>query len=421
MTDRKNKSLTITPKKGSKLTRDQQWFNARVKKLQKLQKELAEKKELVPQIQSYYHEHLASLTEEIGNKRGQVLLGLFDIKKKFGLAKKEKETLYEMYEKTAWGLIENHRQEALIPYMKEVMGNTYEEMKEMEQEEGRRMMKQMAKEEMGLDMDFSDFNMDDLKDPAKLAELFQNVGESMKEKLEGEQKGKASAQTASQKKAEEKKKEETKNLTKTMKSVYNELVKALHPDKEQDEKERELKTQQMQEVTQAYKEEDFVTLLNLRLRILGKGHSEDLEKLSAKELKVYNKLLLEQIKEIEFVLEEFKYAGEFSDINPAAEYYQFGKGAFEEIDDEKIRLKEEISALNKELEMVKTRVGAKKLLKEIRQMYDQQDDNSVFGNLLEMLMNEMDSGEDDGFSPFFFDDKDDYQEPPKKKRRTRKK
>ena len=98
--------------------------------------------------------------------------------------------------------------------------------------------------------------------------------------------------------AEEKKLAEEKNITKSVRSLYMDLVKALHPDREPDEAEKKRKTGLLQQVTAAYEANELLTLLRLQLELQRIDQSH-LENLAEDQLRHYNKLLREQARELE--------------------------------------------------------------------------------------------------------------------------
>ncbi len=103
--------------------------------------------------------------------------------------------------------------------------------------------------------------------------------------------------------AEEKKQAEEKNITKSVRSLYMDLVKALHPDREPDEAEKKRKTSLLQQVTAAYEANELLTLLRLQLE-LERIDQSHLENLAEDQLRHYNKLLREQARELEAKLYE---------------------------------------------------------------------------------------------------------------------
>jgi hypothetical protein len=72
----------------------------------------------------------------------------------------------------------------------------------------------------------------------------------------------------------------------------------LHPDREQDPVERERKTELMQQVTVAYSNKDLLKLLELQLAVEQIDQSK-LSSLSAERLKHYNKILSDQLAELQ--------------------------------------------------------------------------------------------------------------------------
>ncbi|WP_201981379.1 hypothetical protein [Hymenobacter rubidus] len=101
--------------------------------------------------------------------------------------------------------------------------------------------------------------------------------------------------------AEEKKQAEEKNTTKAVRTLYVDLVKALHPDREPDEAEKNRKTELLKQVTTAYEANELLTLLRLQLELQRIDQSH-LENLAESQLKYYNKLLKEQARELDETL-----------------------------------------------------------------------------------------------------------------------
>ena len=118
--------------------------------------------------------------------------------------------------------------------------------------------------------------------------------------------------TPKQQAAEAKKHAEEKNITKSVRSLYMDLVKALHPDREPDEAEKIRKTELLKQVTTAYEANELLTLLRLQLE-LNRIDQSHLENLAEDQLRYYNKLLLEQVIELESALyQEQEEVSQFS-------------------------------------------------------------------------------------------------------------
>ena len=98
--------------------------------------------------------------------------------------------------------------------------------------------------------------------------------------------------------AEAKKQAEEKTITRSVRALYMDLVKALHPDREPDEAEKLRKTELLKQVTTAYQANELLTLLRLQLELQHIDQSH-LENLAEDQLRHYNKLLREQVRELE--------------------------------------------------------------------------------------------------------------------------
>ncbi|HEX8426542.1 hypothetical protein [Hymenobacter sp.] len=103
--------------------------------------------------------------------------------------------------------------------------------------------------------------------------------------------------------AEEKEQAEEKSITKAVRSLYMDLVKALHPDREPDEAEKARKTELLKRVTTAYEANELLTLLRLQVELQRIDQSH-LENLAEDQLRYYNKLLREQARELDEVLHD---------------------------------------------------------------------------------------------------------------------
>lgn len=108
-------------------------------------------------------------------------------------------------------------------------------------------------------------------------------------------------QFSQQKKAKRKGKavpQKQQNSYKSVRALYLSLVKALHPDKEPDEAERERKTKIMHQVTEAYRQNDLQLLLSLQME-LEHIDQHQLDSLSDEQLSYYNTYLKDQVEELE--------------------------------------------------------------------------------------------------------------------------
>ncbi len=89
-----------------------------------------------------------------------------------------------------------------------------------------------------------------------------------------------------------------KEVSQSLRDIYRKLASALHPDREQDPDARRRKTLLMQRVNQAYDGGDLLTLLGLQLEI-EQIDAAYLSSVPAKRLAHYNKVLREQLADLE--------------------------------------------------------------------------------------------------------------------------
>jgi hypothetical protein len=98
---------------------------------------------------------------------------------------------------------------------------------------------------------------------------------------------------------------EQQKTTKSVRAVYMDLVKNFHPDREMDEAEKVRKTDIMQQVTQAYQENNLLKLLKLQIE-LDRIDQDQLENLTKNQLNYYNKVLKQQVDDLELVKENIQ-------------------------------------------------------------------------------------------------------------------
>ncbi|ADB40437.1 hypothetical protein [Spirosoma linguale] len=97
---------------------------------------------------------------------------------------------------------------------------------------------------------------------------------------------------------EAKKQADEQNTTKAVRTLYMDLVKAFHPDREPDEAEKVRKTEIMHRVIAAYEKSDLLALFRLQLELerIDQAH---LTSLAESQLNYYNKILRQQAQELD--------------------------------------------------------------------------------------------------------------------------
>jgi len=153
--------------------------------------------------------------------------------------------------------------------------------------------------------------------------------------------------------------------TQSVRDVFRKLASALHPDREADPAQREMKTSLMQRANQAYASNDLLTLLELQLQIeqIDAGHVANA---SAQRLKHYNQVLSEQLKELksEIAQVEINFQFDFG-LDPRWRLNPRKLGSL--LEEQRRELSAERAQQQQELLMFADTAAAKRWLKRERQ------------------------------------------------------
>ena len=93
---------------------------------------------------------------------------------------------------------------------------------------------------------------------------------------------------------------------KNIANTYKQLVRVLHPDLEPDSERRKEKVQLMQELTEAYRQNDLHTVLRLEMQWIA-NEGGNVERLTEEKLEVYNEVLTGQVDGLEKRLRNLVY------------------------------------------------------------------------------------------------------------------
>ena len=274
----------------------QKKFNNLIKKIDAQKQLLAEWQEMFERCQRDAVEKLAPLKQSMKEQQ-TAMVQLLDrqfTSNKFTQIQQEKLThiIVELCEEL---LCSDDNAELKAMYNKYTQSD-YDTEAEEEQGVTTEFMKSMFEKEFGIVLDDDDI---DLQNPQATAERLT----AKVKQLEAEAEAAAAARPQRKKSAKQLAKEareveEAANVSKSIQAVYRQLTAALHPDREQDPVERERKTELMQQVTVAYSNKDLLKLLELQLAVEQIDQSK-LSSLSAERLKHYNKILSDQLAELQ--------------------------------------------------------------------------------------------------------------------------
>jgi hypothetical protein len=367
-----HQSLIITQKSVKDLSKLQKQFNANVKKINELKIRFEEESNQLKTIMTRIQAEVVPL-ERKHNAKIVELVHVFD--RHYDDAffkKKEKEKIADFILNHAEDLIHAGFDELKAVHDK-YADETFDEIDAEAEDMTANMMKDMMGSMFGID-----FEDDvDVSNPHKMQEY---IAQKMEEKeAEAEAKKANKKKTAKQLEKEEKIKEETKNISKAARSIYTDLVKAFHPDRERDETERLRKTEIMKQVTQAYEKDDLFELLRLKIELQG----SDIESLTMadEQLKYYNKILKEQVNELENNLWQLRMgaSGPMGMMGGGIDLFQkFGGDAKQmkaKFTREMNRLKKGIQALETEIMSLTPRENMRRYLKQyqIEEDFDDMD------------------------------------------------
>jgi len=361
----------IPTKAGKELSKLQKQFNSYSRKVEKLKKELHQTEEVLTRARQKVSEVLLPLEQKKFNLKAEILWVL-DRQHDSGIFKKrDREELADFIVTQAHPLIEQFGKEELKPLIEKYEKKSFEEFDQDLNQKTGEAMKQMF-DMFGIDLD----DDADLSDMNTFKDAFQRKAEADQARAEERQANRK--KTPKQLEKEAKQKQEAHNITKTVQAVYRQLVKEFHPDREQNSTEKERKTHIMQRITEAYENDDLFELLRLQLEYNQKD-SGDFALLPDEQLKYYNKLLKEQITELEDELWQLQ-SGE-NPFEPSF-YHTFcypPERLDANIKREANQLKKQLKAMEEEKKAFEHPENVKLFLKEYRQIQKQQARNPFGG------------------------------------------
>ena len=243
------------------------------------------------------------------------------------LTKAERRTVSEAITDRLADMLDAVSDETTRERLKEVYnrhsGSDYDAEEAEGNEAAKEMAQAMARDLLGVDLDLQDA---DLESPEN---LLRRVAEQMRaqqaQEAQAEQHRQAHRAARARKPGarERKAQEEAAQATQSVREIFRKLASHLHPDRESDPAERERKTALMQRVNQAYADNRLLDLLQLQLEIeqIDPAH---IAGLSEERLKHYNRVLAEQLTELQQELrqEQARFMMEFG-VDPG----QFTKPA----------------------------------------------------------------------------------------------
>ena len=359
----------IAKSKGKNMSRLQKQFNSRIKKIRKLKTQIEKTEQAMPEIRSLIHQELQPLQDKITSLKAQIVKQLDKAWEMKFFRRKEKAKLQELIRHNAYELIQAG-QNALEAIYDKHSPTTYQEEAQLMSESGKQMASAMFKNMFDMDLDLDDVDMNDF------GQVSERLFASMEERAQQEEeKQKNKKKTKAQQKREEKIKAENEHISKTSRAVYTRLVKEFHPDKETDEEQRLWKTEVMKRVTEAYKKDDFFGLLSLEIELM-QGHAHDLGELPDDQLKYYNKMLKEQVDELQMQWDAMTNPP--PPFDSMAPYLRDVKHAPKIIQWQKRDLQETLSGVEGDLKYLSDKKNLRTFLRDYELEEDRYDEDDLF-------------------------------------------
>jgi hypothetical protein len=280
-------------KAGPTLTPQQKRFNTLIRQIEQARQTLAAWHDSIGVYRQAHAQVLLPLETELMAARRQWVFALDELLGQRGWTKAERETLGELVCDAAGELLhardDDEELKALFAKHAEVDFDT-------ERQQMVRAMKDMTEAMTGLDLgDDEGIDTD--------ADLFERMQQGLRERAAAEEAEHGTKAAPRRKNAAQQRREvEAQQATQSVREIFRKLASALHPDRETDARQREVKTVLMQKVNQAYAANDLLTLLELQLQI-EQIDASHIANASAQRLKHYNKVLSEQLEELRVEVE----------------------------------------------------------------------------------------------------------------------
>ncbi len=361
---RRPHALQISSAGAAPLTPEQKRFNQLLAKIEKARARLAMWQENMPLFAQAHAERVAPLEAALRVERRAWLNELDAAAGQSGWTRNEREVLTETILDLAAMLIETTLDGDDIPALKALFNKHSNVDFDSEARQELQAMKGLFEAVSGLDL-----GDDDLASEDELMQRAQAQARARDEQREHAAAGHGgtsrnrSARRPS--KAQLKREEEARQVTQTVREVFRKLASALHPDRATDDADRSGKTVMMQRVNRAYEANDLLALLELQLEI-EQVDSDHIANASAQRVRYFNRLLAEQLQELEQEIEatESRFCVQYFVVDDR----RLDPAKLARILDDDVRgLRMAQSMLGRDRKMLLDRPGAKRWLKRRQQ------------------------------------------------------
>ena len=281
------------------LSKGQQAFNSLVKQIEKKRTLLASWETAVPPYQQKYVGELMPLLKQAGALQIERVYDLDRASDQKILSQADSRKLATLIIGMANALLAENDDAALKAIYNKHSQSDYDSEEAASLQDMKSALEGMLNIDLGDDLYLR--SEEDLMSRARahLQEKETRQAAQQQARAERRSQRKKSARQLAQ---EEKQLAAAQQISQSIREVYRKLASALHPDRETDPQERERKTALMQRANQAYEKNNLLQLLELQLELEHIDQSA-INNLSEERLKHYNKVLKEQLAELEQEIE----------------------------------------------------------------------------------------------------------------------
>ena len=290
------KALSIvTGKDHPHLSKEQKAFNTLIKKIDEKRASLAAWQEIIPAYQKKYASDFIPLVETSQEMQIEMVHFLDRACDKKGLTSPERRMIHDLISGMAGDLAVERNDEELKNIYNKHSGSDLDK----EAAASLNGLKSMLEDVIGVDLG-DDLDMSSPEEIFKRAQAHMHEQQTQfeAERQAYEERQAKRKKTAKQIAKESKQQAEEQQTSQSIRELYRKLASALHPDREPDPEERERKTGLMQRINQAYDKKNLLLLLELQLEL---EHIDQttINNITLSRLKHYNKILKEQLNELE--------------------------------------------------------------------------------------------------------------------------
>jgi hypothetical protein len=277
------------------LSKDQKTFNTLLKKIDEKRVNLAAWQEIIPAYQKKYASDFIPLVETSQELQIEIVHFLDRACDQKGITSPERRMIHDLISRMAGDLAVERNDEALKNIYNKHSGS------DLDKEAAASMngLKSMLEDVIGVDLG-DDLDMSNPEEIFKRARTHMHEQQTQfdAERQAYEERQAKRKKTAKQLAKESKQQAEEQQTSQSIRELYRNLASILHPDREPDPQERDRKTALMQRINEAYDKKNLLLLLELQLEL---EHIDQttINNLSVSRLKHYNKILKEQLNELE--------------------------------------------------------------------------------------------------------------------------